>query len=618
MVKKLSVFAGLVLLASFLLWRIAEAPTEQHAAKELRMKEQILQEDLAVTESLCLHHCSTSMANMLSSLQQNNSTPPTEQIKELQKNNPNIKMVIWHGSKGEKKTFKTKDTPNDPSFLKTVEKNASKAKKALERSDSFTSEKIMHGPNPYRMIGLKQHDVSIVALIDHTMIPQLAVEQRKNLRIVPYPSEHRSKLKSVDPETMQRIQVDDPEDNEGTSHYYDGEVVVRFHQELQLDQLRQLEQETSSEVAEQLEQTYVFRSKSWSTKQLMDYFNEQELNIQYVEPNYLYLTNQENENTPNDTLFTSYQWNLPAIDTLDAWNVSRGSDDVVIAVLDTGVDLQHTDLQGQLVDGINIVDEQAQPSDDVGHGTHVTGVIAATVNNHEGIAGVSWYNKVMPVKVLDSTGVGSTYAVAQGIIWATDHGAKVINMSLGNYAEAQFLHDAIRYAYERDVLLVAATGNDATSQPGYPAAYPEVLAVSATDQNRNIASFSNYGEYVDVVAPGVNIASTYPGGQYVAMSGTSMATPHVAALAAMIRSANPTLSNVQVMDMIRHTANDLGQTGKDEYYGYGEINMASALGLESPNDEYSWQQQQSQKNGPQTTNWLNQLLLNIRDFIAGT
>jgi subtilisin family serine protease len=199
------------------------------------------------------------------------------------------------------------------------------------------------------------------------------------------------------------------------------------------------------------------------------------------------------------------------------------------------------------------------------------------VNNEEGVAGISWYNNILPVKVLDETGAGSTYSVAQGIIWATDQGAKVINMSLGNYAEAKFLHDAIRYAFDRDVVLVAASGNDNTNQPGYPAAYPEVFAVAATDAEGRKAPFSNYGDCIDVAAPGVSIASTYPGNHYAALSGTSMASPHVTALAALIRSANPQLTNVEVMDIMRQTATDLGEPGKDIYFGYGQIDIARAL-----------------------------------------
>ncbi|MFK7693427.1 S8 family peptidase [Paenibacillus sp. HJGM_3] len=254
-----------------------------------------------------------------------------------------------------------------------------------------------------------------------------------------------------------------------------------------------------------------------------------------------------------------------------------------MAVVDTGVDLTHTDLREHLIGGYNVVKEGTDPQDDVGHGTHVAGVISALVNNGEGVAGMTWYNKIMPVKVLDETGAGNTYSVAQGIIWATDHGAKVINMSLGNYADAQFLHDAIKYAYDRDVVLIAASGNDNTAQPGYPAAYPEVFAVAATDSNKQKASFSNYGDYIDAAAPGVNIASTYPKNQYAALSGTSMASPHVTALAALIRSVNPLLKNTEVMEILRKSASDLGTPGKDNYFGYGQIDVAKALEMANQN-----------------------------------
>jgi len=243
------------------------------------------------------------------------------------------------------------------------------------------------------------------------------------------------------------------------------------------------------------------------------------------------------------------------------------------------VDLTHPDLSDHLIPGYNIVDDNTQPQDDVGHGTHVAGVISAIVNNNRGVAGMTWMNPVLPVKVLDSSGAGSTYAVARGVIWATDHGAKVINMSLGNYADANFLHDAVKYAFDHDVVLIAASGNDNTDKPGYPAAYPEVLAVAATDSDKNKAPFSNYGDYIDVAAPGVNIASTFPDNQYAALSGTSMASPHVTALAALIRSANPSLKNTEVMDIIRKSAQDLGPNGKDPYYGYGQIDVENALRL---------------------------------------
>lgn len=309
--------------------------------------------------------------------------------------------------------------------------------------------------------------------------------------------------------------------------------------------------------------------------------------------------------TPNDSLYRRYQWNLPLIETEAGWNVTKGSQDVIVAVVDTGVDLNHSDLKNQLISGHNVVNPNAQPLDDVGHGTHVAGVIGALVNNNLGVAGMSWYNRIMPVKVLDQSGAGSTYAVAQGIIWATDHGAKVINMSLGNYADAQFLHDAIKYAYDRDVVLIAASGNDNTERPGYPAAYPEVFAVAAADSNKAKASFSNYGDYIDVAAPGVSIASTYPNNQYAALSGTSMASPHVTALAALIRSANPSLKNTEVMQLMRDTAMDIGPSGKDKYFGYGLIDVVAALKAAGGQAATTTQEGNAERNRPidQQTGW---------------
>jgi thermitase len=280
---------------------------------------------------------------------------------------------------------------------------------------------------------------------------------------------------------------------------------------------------------------------------------------------------------PNDNLYSRYQWNLPLIDTTQGWQVNRGAKEIIVGVVDTGVDLSHPDLQGHLVSGRNIVEQNDVPNDDVGHGTHVSGVISALVNNNMGVAGMTWYNKVMPVKVLDRTGAGSTYSVAQGIIWATDHGAKVINMSLGNYADSSFLHDAITYAFNHDVVLIAASGNDNTAQPGYPAAYPEVFAVAAVDARKHKATFSNYGDYIDVTAPGVSIASTYPNNQYAALSGTSMASPHVTALAALVRSTNPALKNTEVYEIMRQTAQDLGSPGRDPYFGFGLIDVVNAV-----------------------------------------
>ncbi|WP_305142692.1 S8 family peptidase [Geobacillus thermoleovorans] len=250
-----------------------------------------------------------------------------------------------------------------------------------------------------------------------------------------------------------------------------------------------------------------------------------------------------------------------------------------VAIIDSGVDLTHPDLTRRLLPGYNVLADDRSPNDENGHGTHVAGIIASQPNNGEGVAGMTWFNPIMAVKALNADGYGTSIDVAKGIRWAVDHGAKVINLSLGNYQPSSVLEEAIRYADAHDVVLVAASGNDSTSQASFPAAYPEVISVGAVNPDLSYALYSNYGDYVDVVAPGTNIASTFAGHRYAALSGTSMAAPHVTALAALIRSVNPRLSNDEVRDIILESADDLGDRGKDPYYGYGLINVYRALEL---------------------------------------
>jgi type VII secretion-associated serine protease mycosin len=468
----------------------------------------------------------------------------------------------------------------------------------LKKSDSYSSPTFTYNGKSYFVFAQRapdpQAEQSLVVLVSSEVIQAVERHQRRNMRLVPYPPEGRFRIESVVPGSNAETTVRTGEDNGNASHYAVDEIVVKFRSPLTERQLLQLRKDLHLSVVRYTGKTYVFRSKKHDTKALKKYFHDK-FDPEFVEPHYLYLTNDRGSTpngvsdglsnpspdsasiVPNDTLYSEYQWNLPEIATENGWKISKGSADVVVAVLDTGVQADHPDLKGRLVQGVNIVDPSSPPEDDVGHGTHVAGIIAAEVDNNEGVAGMTWFTKIMPVKVLDSSGAGSTYSVAEGIIWATDHGAKVINMSLGNYAEAEFLHDALKYAYERGVVLVAASGNDNTDRPGYPAAYPEVIAVSATDADESRAEYSNYGDYIDVAAPGTSIPSTYPGSRYAALSGTSMASPHVAALASLVRTANAGLTNAEVMELLRRTAKDLGQSGKDNDFGYGQIDVQTAL-----------------------------------------
>lgn len=478
---------------------------------------------------------------------------------------------------------------------KLIQQHFQTAQQQLRRGKTYDSPKFDAAGQPYFVVSAISDDgqYGAAALVNQAVLQKVSQHQKRNLRLIPYPKEGKFRVESIHADTLKDITVKTGHDNEKASHFYENEIVVSFQKEPTEQQLLQITRDVAASTPRKLGYAYVFHSKSMDYKQLQAYFAQQ-WTTKYAEPHYIYLTNDRMNqsskssgtvsngadaqvNIPNDLLFTEYQWNLPITETNRGWDLSKGSEDVVVAVIDTGVDLEHTDLAGQFVEGYNVVDKEKQPLDDVGHGTHVAGIIAALVNNGEGVAGVSWYNKIMPIKALDGTGSGTTYAVAEGIIWAADHGAKVINMSLGNYADSQFLHDAVRYAYDRDVVLVAASGNDNTERPGYPAAYPEVLAVAATDSDLKRAEYSNFGDYIDIAAPGTNIASTFPGNQYAALSGTSMASPHAAAMAGLIRSLNPELSNEEVMDAMINQAVDLGAKGKDKYYGHGQIDIYQSL-----------------------------------------
>jgi type VII secretion-associated serine protease mycosin len=287
------------------------------------------------------------------------------------------------------------------------------------------------------------------------------------------------------------------------------------------------------------------------------------------------------EQTPNDPRF-SEMWNLAKIRAEAGWDITVGSPDVIIAVIDTGADFSHPDLQGKLLPGYDFVNGDADPTDDQGHGTHVAGTAAAATNNGIGIAGVSWSAKVMPVKALGANGAGAHSWIANAIVWATDHGADVINMSLGGPYTSATMRQAVDYAWNHGVVVVAAAGNSNTSNPTYPAAYDNVIGVSATTQNDQRASFSNYGNYVSVASPGVSILSTIRSGSYQAWSGTSMATPHVAGLAALIKSIHPDWTNTQIRETIEDSAEDLGTPGWDAIFGSGRIDLYEALSSNAP------------------------------------
>ncbi len=295
----------------------------------------------------------------------------------------------------------------------------------------------------------------------------------------------------------------------------------------------------------------------------------------YAEPEYL-MTPLRMPNDPD----LARQWSLETLQVPAAWDVTIGAQ-VVIAVLDTGVDGGHTDLFGQVLPGYNIYSGGADAGDDNGHGTAVAGLIASTGDNGQGIAGLCWGCRILPVKVLNAQGAGSDATVAAGMRWAVDHGARVINLSLGGPNDTRTLREAVQYALDHGVLIVAASGNErqTSNTPSYPSAYPEVLAVGATDRQDRLTDFSNTGDHLDLAAPGVGIFSTLPGGAYAALTGTSFASPWVAASAGLVLSLRPDLGWYDLSCILRATADDRGAPGRDPEYGYGRLNVLRAVQL---------------------------------------
>jgi thermitase len=307
----------------------------------------------------------------------------------------------------------------------------------------------------------------------------------------------------------------------------------------------------------------------------------------YIEPNQKYQAFM----TPNDPDWT-LQWGPQRIEADYAWNTTTGSNTVLVCVIDTGVDYNHPDLAANYVSGgYDWVNMDADPIDDHGHGTHCAGIIGAVINNDMGIAGLAQV-RIMAEKGLDSSGSGWEDDLANAIIHATDMGASILSMSWGGSTSSALIHDALKYAYDQGVLLVAAAGNSGTSDKLYPAAYDEVIAVTATDPTDAPAWFTSYGNWVELAAPGVDIYSTisavhspsfnYP---YDYLSGTSMACPHVSGVAALVWSKNPSMARDVLRLHLRDTADDRGAPGFDIYYGYGRINARKAIETPLPQHE---------------------------------
>ncbi|WP_180994332.1 S8 family peptidase [Bacillus sp. Marseille-P3661] len=327
-----------------------------------------------------------------------------------------------------------------------------------------------------------------------------------------------------------------------------------------------------------------FTSKDEEKQKLEDLLNDP--TVEYVVPNYIRTTQ-----TYNDPLYKD-QWAIPAINLDDIQTIDL-KNDIVVAVLDTGVDCSHEDLINRCVAGYDFVNLDTDPSDDsaASHGTMVAGIISAVSNNNTGIVGSAQNASIMPLKVLDKYGNGDDATIIQAIHYAADYGADIINLSLGGPEFSEALWDAVKYAYNHGVTVVAASGNKGRSSVDYPAGYPEVMAVGSLSSNGYRSTFSNFGPALDLVAPGANVMTTARFSGYKFGSGTSFSSPYIAAAAAIIKGQRGEISPSEIMWVLEKGSTDLGIANRDNEYGYGGLNLLTATidqskpnSIEEPNE----------------------------------
>jgi serine protease len=384
--------------------------------------------------------------------------------------------------------------------------------------------------------------------------------------------------------------------------YAPGEIVVKFKADVSRQQATAAQAELATTVISTNERLG-FRQLRIPTdktvEEMVAAFSSRS-DVEYAEPNYIahaFLT-------PNDPYYP-YQWHMPLINMPTAWDQTTGIPGVVVAVVDCGVAYENygvyyqaPDLAGTtFVPGYDFINNDAHPNDDCAHGTHVAGTIAQTTNNNLGVTGVAFNCSIMPVKVLDASGSGTYTAIANGVTFAADNGAEVINMSLGGAFTSTILQDAVIYAYNKGVTIVCAAGNAGTSAPQYPAAYTQCISVSAVRYDKTYTDYTSYGTTIDICAPGGDVSIDQSGDGYVDgvlqqthdgtnygtfayyfYEGTSMASPHVAGVAALLISkAGGTMTPDAVRAALQNTAMDLGTVGWDQYYGYGLVDANAAL-----------------------------------------
>lgn len=445
-------------------------------------------------------------------------------------------------------------------------------------------------------------------------------------RRIPNPEKNRARHQESKPQSINRGHLF----RQNSQRYAPDEVLVKFKPSLSINSINVIINAYQAKTIKKLGRSNVYqlRIPENLTVEEMLLALERNPDVEYACPNHIVFITAVSE--PNDTFF-DYQYalrntgqdigipgsphgrNRADIKALEGWDETKGSEDIIIAVIDTGIDFEHPDLKNEpdsedkiLSNGYDFVDDDADPYDEIGnptdgagHGTWVTSIAAAKTNNNEGVAGVAWNCRILPLRTIGIDGSGPVSGLIDAIYYAVDNGADVINMSLGfSLGPGETvppLEDALRYAYINGVVCVASAGNDGTDVL-FPAAYDSYcIAVAATNYDDQRVTFansqgfweSNIGDEIDVAAPGRRIVGCVPlwyfgegSIPYGFGDGTSASVPHVGGLVALIKSIKPWLSVDEIMDVIRYSADDTNASehpGKDEFIGYGRINMEKAL-----------------------------------------
>ena len=377
--------------------------------------------------------------------------------------------------------------------------------------------------------------------------------------------------------------------------FFPGELLVKFKQGVSLQKREGIHRNFNiSEMREGYNNLFQIISVIPGREREIAKAYTEKSEIEYAEPNYYRTVN----GIPNDELY-SFQWHLPLVNMPEAWDLSTG-EGVTVAIIDTGVNPFGRDSFGPIGDsrvlrGYNAIAGLPGGIDFEGHGTHVAGVVGQETDNGIGVAGIAYGANILPVKSLSIFGVGVDSWIIRGIRWATDQGADVINLSLGSFDASQAFEDAVNYAYENGVTVVAAAGNSGDGEVMYPAAYENCIAVGAVNYIKVLTDYSNYGDTLDLVAPGGDNNVDLNGDGYADgilqenfgffglnwgfwyYAGTSFASPHVAGIAALVKSIHPDYGPDEIRQVLQDTAQDLGDPGWDARYGHGLVDAYAAV-----------------------------------------